>query len=72
MNSALPEWLTIQQTARYLNVSVPFIRNRVRLRSIPFVRIGNKVLRFRKDALDRWLGSNGCGEEITHRKHEGR
>lgn len=71
LHSTLPEWLNIQQTAKYLNVSVAFIRKCVRRKSIPFVRIGTKVLRFRISELENWIETSGCAGE-THSKNNGR
>ena len=65
-------WLSINEAAQYLNLSVSFIRKQVRHRRIPFARPGGKLLRFRRDALDAWLESNGAGVELTCPKHAGR
>jgi len=64
------DWLTITQAGRYLNVSVAFLRKRVRTRSVPFARLGSKSLRFRRSDLDNWMEVNSCGGENP--KHEGR
>lgn len=64
------DWLTITQAGRYLNVSVAFLRKRVRTRSVPFARIGSKSLRFRRIDLDNWMEVNSSGGES--RKDEGR
>lgn len=56
-------WWNIQRSAKYLNMSVAFVRKAVRQKRIPFVRVGTKVLRFRKQDLDRWLESNRSGGE---------
>jgi excisionase family DNA binding protein len=66
------DWLTITQAGRYLNVSVAFLRKRVRTRSVPFARIGSKSLRFRRLDLDNWMEVNSSGGEISYRKDEGR
>ena len=65
-------WWDIGRAARYLSVSVPFLRKAVRFKTIPFARAGAKALRFRRSDLDRWLESSGSGKEIAYRKHEGR
>jgi excisionase family DNA binding protein len=72
MNTTTPygDWLTITQAGRYLNVSVAFLRKRVRTRSVPFARIGSKSLRFRRIDLDNWMEVNSSGGES--RKDEGR
>jgi excisionase family DNA binding protein len=53
-------WWNIRDAARYLGMSVAFLRKQVRLRSVPFVRAGSKALRFRKADLDAWLQQNAC------------
>ncbi|PYX71664.1 MAG: hypothetical protein DMG72_16650 [Acidobacteria bacterium] len=55
-HSEVNDYWDIRRTAKYLGMSTGFIRKGVRQRSIPFVRIGNKALRFRKADLDRWAG----------------
>lgn len=61
-------WRDIKQAASHVGMSVAFMRKAVRQRRIPFVRVGGKALRFRLSDLDRWLESNGTGEEITYAK----
>jgi excisionase family DNA binding protein len=66
------EWLTINEAATHLHMSVGFLRKRVRARAVPFVRVGQKSLRFRRRDLDSWMESNGsCGEVLTA-KNDGR
>jgi excisionase family DNA binding protein len=69
-SSNIEGWLSINEVARYLNLSVSFIRKQVRYQRIPFVRPGGKVLRFRRDLLDAWLESNGSRAELS--KNESR
>ena len=55
------EWLSLSQAAEYLQVSESFLRKQVRLKSIPFSRLGSKALRFRRARLDFWAeGSNAA------------
>lgn len=61
-------WLSIREAASYLGMSVGFLRKAVRLRRVPFARVGSKSLRFRRADLDRWLESGSGGGEITHSK----
>ena len=61
-------WWNIRETAKYLGVSVAFLRKAVRLKRIPFVRLGTKALRFRRSELDRWAEANGCGGELSYRE----
>lgn len=50
-----PLW-TIEETARYLRVSIAYLRRAVRLNQVPFVRVGTRACRFRRCDLDGWLG----------------
>ena len=55
------ELCDIKVLAKYLGVSVPFIRKLVRAKSIPCFRVGNR-LRFDIQEIDKWLE--------THRQEE--
>lgn len=56
-------YLTVDQAAEYLNVSVRFIRRLVAERRVPFHKAGNR-LRFRPADLDAFMLS-GRVEPIT-------
>ena len=63
---ATPRWWTIDEAAGYLNMSVAFLRKRVRQRAVPFRRVGSKALRFRQQDLDAWLdANNSSGGEVS-------
>ena len=47
-------YLTVEDAAAYLGISVTGIRGRIRRRTIPFSRLGRSV-RLDKAALDRWV-----------------
>jgi excisionase family DNA binding protein len=47
----------ITSTAKYLGMSVAFLRKAVRQKKIPYSRIGDKVLRFSKRDLDAWVAA---------------
>ncbi len=47
----------IKALAKYLDVSVPFIRKLVRAKSIPCFRIGNR-LKFDLKEIDKWIESH--------------
>ena len=66
------EWCNIKEAASHLGISVAFLRKAVRLRKVPFARVGTKALRFRRSDLDRWLVANGCGGEVSVRNKEAR
>ena len=61
---AIEPWWDIRIAARYLSVSVAFVRKAVRQKRIPFARAGSKNLRFRKSELDEWMKANSCRAEI--------
>ncbi|PIC71531.1 excisionase [Sporosarcina sp. P16b] len=46
--------LTAQETATYLGVSLDMIYKLAREKSIPNIRLGQRLL-FKKDSLDRWM-----------------
>lgn len=48
-----PQYLTIEQAAEYLNVTVRAIRNWIEDKRIEYVKMG-KYVRFRKEYLDQW------------------
>jgi excisionase family DNA binding protein len=62
------KWLTINEAAHYIGMSTGFLRKAVRLRSVPYTRVGTKALRFNREALDAWLAASGCGAEVSFRK----
>jgi excisionase family DNA binding protein len=66
MNQVESKWLTIGEAARYIGMSVGFLRKAVRLRTIPYTRIGTKALRFDRHALDAWMSSASCGGEVNY------
>ena len=51
---ALPEVMTIDQVARYLQLHKQVVYRHVRDGHIPVSRIGS-TLRFKKSVIDRWL-----------------
>lgn len=61
MNTQHPkELLTTQQAADYLNVSRYFLeRDRIKKadQKIPYIALGERLIRYRKTDLDEWLES---------------
>lgn len=56
------EWWNVRRAAIYLGMSESFIRKSVRLRSIPFTKVGSKSVRFSKSEIEKWLRRGGpCG-----------
>ena len=51
------EWMTIEETAKYLQIGKTVLYDLAREESIPANRVGNKWL-FNKEDLDNWVRSN--------------
>jgi excisionase family DNA binding protein len=49
--------MDINELCAYLNVSKQWVHERTHLKEIPYIKLSNKQLRFRKKDVDRWLDS---------------
>jgi len=58
----MPDVLTVEQAAEYLQLNPETVRRAARRGRIPAARIGRRW-RFRKTALDRWLAAGGSDYE---------
>lgn len=58
--------LTAREAARYLRLALPTFYRYLREGKIPQSKIGGRY-RFKRSALDRWLGAKGAGEGISGR-----
>lgn len=47
--------LSVKQVAEYLNVGGYVIYSWVAKRLIPYVRIGHRTIRFRREEIDAWI-----------------
>jgi excisionase family DNA binding protein len=47
--------LTAEEAAHHLGYSIGTLYNKVSRKEIPYVRLGNRTLRFRREALDAWM-----------------
>lgn len=47
--------MTVSELADYLNVKPEAIRNLARRGEIPSVKVGRRLIRFRKSEIDAWL-----------------
>lgn len=54
-NSLFENLLTYKEAARYLKVSVPYLRRLKAQGSIPHVQIGSRQIRFKISSLDKWI-----------------
>jgi excisionase family DNA binding protein len=52
-------WLTPADAAAYLGVALGTLRNWTSARYVPYAKRG-RVVRYHRDALDRWLARGGC------------
>jgi excisionase family DNA binding protein len=62
-----PQMMTMSECAAYLHVHETTIRRLLKRRAIPGFRLGTRVWRFDKDAIDAWrlgqkLASGGRGQ----------
>jgi excisionase family DNA binding protein len=55
---ALPiNLMDIKELCAYLRVSKQWVYERTHLKEIPYIKLSNKELRFRKKDIDHWLDS---------------
>ena len=47
----------VKRLSEYLHVTPKWIHEKTHLKSIPFYKLSNKQLRFRKRDIDKWLDS---------------
>lgn len=53
------ELWTAEEAAHYLKLNVEVLRRKARAKQVPAVKLGSRVWRYRKEALDEWL-ARGC------------
>jgi len=49
--------MDIKELCDYLKVTRQWVHERTHLKEIPYIKLSNKQLRFRKRDIDRWLDS---------------
>ena len=47
--------MTYQDASLYLGVAVPTLQSWVCRKQVPHIRLGKRMVRFQKEALDTWL-----------------
>ena len=47
--------MDVNDLCSYLKVSVKWVHERTHLKEIPFIKLSNKQLRFKKREIDKWL-----------------
>lgn len=72
--SGVPEWLTIEQAADWLQVSTKTIRRYIDAGSLPAVNLGGRAVRIRRQDLESWLLTRKVEplERGRHRMRPGR
>ena len=50
--------LTVRETAKLLKISEATIYRMVEKKEIPYIRVGEKIIRFRRSDIDRWLSDS--------------
>ena len=47
--------LDINQVAEYLNVSPRTVRRLMKVKNLPHLKVGSKLVRYNKSQIDKWL-----------------
>lgn len=55
------EFLSYKEAAYYLNLPIGTVYALVSQKRIPHVRLGNRLVRFSKEELRKWVASNSIG-----------
>ncbi len=53
--------MNVREAAKYLSLSEDALRSMVQRRQIPFIKMGDRRIRFDPDELDRWLDAQRVG-----------
>jgi excisionase family DNA binding protein len=56
--------------ARFLNVSLSWVRQRVSAKQIPFVRVGGWMVRFRPDEIRAFATATADGKVFSLKAHD--
>jgi excisionase family DNA binding protein len=57
-------WMGPEEAAGYLGIALSTLRNWTSARFIPFCKRG-RVVRYKRDVIDRWLANGGCPGRST-------
>ena len=61
-----PIYLRPKQAARYLGVSESVLaKMRMRAEGPPFLKLGKRVVLYRRSDLDEWLIWHRCGDQLS-------
>lgn len=63
--SNIPDILNRHDLAKYLNVSDSIVDKLIREKTIPFFRVKVRLVRWRKQDVDRWIESRIIGLEVA-------
>lgn len=50
--------MNYQEAADFLNLNIGTLYSLVHKKKIPHIRMGNRIVRFSKEALDKWIAEN--------------
>jgi excisionase family DNA binding protein len=50
--------LTVRECAKLLSISAPTLYQWVRMRKIPYIRVGVRTIRFSRTEIEKWLKEN--------------
>ena len=69
-----PEWMTVEQAAKWLQVSTKTIRRYIEAGSLPAVNLGGRAIRIRRQDLETWLETRRVepGVPLHRQEHLGR
>lgn len=66
----MDEIMTIDEVAKYLKVTKKTIYYLIYQKSLPTVKLGSRLLRFRKSDIDNWLESKSNIKSIDRKEEE--
>lgn len=56
-------YLTIEEVGEMLQVSLKTIRNWIKTKELPVIKIGSQIMRFDSEAVDKWFKEQGKRRE---------
>lgn len=62
--STVPAYMTAKEAAAYLRVSPKWLYLQTAKKTIPFLHVGPRAIRFKRDDLDRWMSKNVSGPQV--------
>lgn len=66
-SNVVPIFFDVESLCRYLLVTPKWLYERTHLDEIPFIKLSNKQLRFRKKDIDKWLDTLATPVTVQYR-----